>query len=161
MRSAPLRSFFWCRAPAHTSSLVRSSKALTSLSVRCHVQFHERFGTVVSEVFGLVEREAELPVERAGRLQRQRFGQIPEQLMELPHDREHLEHLLCGSRGPPPVLSAEGDLGNLLPRAEAVVNGATRKAQLPEACVDASAEVRLQIGTGVPGVFVNREVCRG
>jgi len=129
-------------------------------SVCCHVQFHERVGTVVSEVFGLVEGEAELIVERAGRLQRQRFAQIPEQLMELPHDREHLEHPLRGSRGATPVLSAEGDLGDLLPRAEAVVNGATRKTLLPEALVNAAAEVRLQIGTGLPGVFVDREICR-
>lgn len=115
----------------------------------------------MSETFGLIERDPELTVERAGRLQRQRFGQIPEQLMELPHDREHLEHPLRGSRGPPPVLSAEGDLGDLLPRAEAVVNGATRKAPLPKALVNGAAEVRLQIGTGLPGVFVDREVCRG
>jgi hypothetical protein len=32
----------------------------------CHVQFHERTGTAVSEAFGLVEREAEFTVERAG-----------------------------------------------------------------------------------------------
>jgi hypothetical protein len=37
-------------------------------------------------------------VDRAGRLQHQRFVQIPEQLAELAHDREHVEHLLCGSR---------------------------------------------------------------
>jgi hypothetical protein len=94
-------------------------------------------------------------------LQRQRLGQIPEQLMELPHDREYLEHLLCGSRSPAPVLPAEGDLGDLLARAEAVVNAAAWKALLPEARVNAAAEVRFQIGTGMPGVFVDREVCRG
>jgi hypothetical protein len=93
-------------------------------------------------------------------LQRQRFGQIPEQFMEVSHDREHLEHLLCSSRGPPPVPSAEGDLGDLLPGAEAVVNGAPPKALLPEACVNAAAEVRLQIGTSLPSVFRDREVCR-
>ena len=100
-------------------------------------------------------------MERAGRLQRQRFGQIPEQLMELPHDREHLEHLLRDLRRPPPVLSAEGDLGDLLPRAKAVINGATREALLPEAVVNGAAEVRLQIRTGLPGVLVDGEVRRG
>jgi len=130
-------------------------------SVRCHVQCHESIGAVVREAFGLREREAELTVERAGRLQRQRFGQIPEQLMEVPHDREDLEHLPGGLRGPPPVLSTEGDLGDLLPGAEAVVHGATPKALLSEACVNAAAEVRLQIGTGLPGVFRDREVSRG
>ena len=130
-------------------------------SVCCHVQFHESVGAVVSEAFGLLQREAEFTVERAGRLQRQRFGQIPEQLMEVPHDREHLEHLLCSLRGPPPVLSAEGDLGDLLPRAEAVVHGATPKALLPEACVNAAAEVRVQMRTSLPGFFSDREFCRG
>src|SRR6266540_3718986 len=81
--------------------------------------------------------------------------------MELPHDREHPEHLLRGSRRAPPVLSAEGDLGDLLPRAEAIVDGATRKALLPEALMNPAAEVRLQIGTGLPGLLLDREVCRG
>ena len=81
--------------------------------------------------------------------------------MEVAHDREHREHLLCGSRSPPPVLSTEGDLGDLLSRAEAVVHGATPKALLPEACVNAAAEVRLQMRTSLPGVFIDREVDRG
>jgi hypothetical protein len=61
--------------------------------------------------------------------------------MEVPHDGEHLEHQLSGLRGTPPVLSTEGDLGDLLPGAEAVVNGATPKALLPEVCVNAAAKV--------------------
>ncbi len=80
--------------------------------------------------------------------------------MEIAHEWEHLEHLLCRSRGLPPVSSAEGDLGNLLPCAEAVVDGTTPKALLPEACVNAAAEVRLQMGTSLAGVFRDREVCR-
>ena len=116
---------------------------------------------LVSDELGLVERQGELTVERAGRWQAQRFGQVPEHLVELPHDREHLEHLLRRVRGQPPVLSAEGDLGDLLPRAEAVVHGATREALLPEAVVNAAAEVRLQMETGLPRVLVDREVRRG
>ena len=81
--------------------------------------------------------------------------------MKVAHDREHREHLLCGSRSLPPVLSAEGDLGDLLSRAEAVVHGATPKALLSEACVNAAAEVRLQMRTSLPGVFIDREVDRG
>ena len=114
----------------------------------------------MSEALGLVEREAELTVERAGRLQRQRFGQIPEQLMELPHDREHRKHLLRDLRCPPPVLSAECELGDLLPRTEAVINGATREALLPEAVVNTAPEVRLQVWTGLPGGLVYGEICR-
>ncbi len=80
--------------------------------------------------------------------------------MKVPHDRKHLEHLLGSLQGLPPVLSAESDLGDLLSGTEAVVDGATPKALLPEACVNAAAEVRLQIGTSLPGVFLDREVCR-
>jgi hypothetical protein len=80
--------------------------------------------------------------------------------MEVPHNWEHLEHLLCGSRCPSPVLSTEGDLGNFLSCAEAVVHSATAKALLSEACVNTAAEVCLQIGTGLPGVFIDREVHR-
>lgn len=80
--------------------------------------------------------------------------------MEGPHDWKHLEHLLCRCRGLPPVSSCEGDLGNLLPCAEAVVDGATPKALLPEAGVNAAAEVLLQMGTSLAGVFRDREVCR-
>jgi hypothetical protein len=80
--------------------------------------------------------------------------------MELPHDREYLEHLLRGFWGLPPVVSAEGDLGNLLPRAEAVINSAASKAQLPEAFVNAAAEVRLEVVAGLAGSFVDREVYR-
>jgi hypothetical protein len=94
-------------------------------------------------------------------LQRKRFGQIPEQLMELPHDREHLKHLHCDSPRPPPVLSAEGDLRDLLARAKAVINGTTGEALLPEAVVNGAAEVRLQIWTGLPGVLGDGEVIRG
>lgn len=80
--------------------------------------------------------------------------------MEGPHDWKHLEYLLCSSRGLPPVSSSEGDLGNLLPCAEAVVDGATPKALLPEAWMNAAAEVRLQMETSLADVFRDREVCR-
>jgi hypothetical protein len=81
--------------------------------------------------------------------------------MELPCDREHLKHLHCDSPRPPPVLSAEGDLRDLLARAKAVINGTAGKALLPEAVVNGAAEVRLQIWTGLPGVLGDGEVIRG
>jgi hypothetical protein len=80
--------------------------------------------------------------------------------MELTHDREHFEHLLCGTWDFTPVVSTESDMGNLLPRAEAVINRTTSKAQLPEISVNAAAEVRLQVRAGLAGVFVDREVRR-
>lgn len=79
--------------------------------------------------------------------------------MEVPHDWKDLKHLSGRLGVLPPVSSSEGDLGNLLSRAEAVVDDATSKALLPEASVNAAAKVRLQIGTGLPGVFRDREVC--
>jgi hypothetical protein len=78
--------------------------------------------------------------------------------MELAHDRKHSEHLLCDVRSPPPVFPAEGDLRDLLPRAEAIVSRATRKAPLPQTLVNAAAKVRLQMRTGNSGIFVDREV---
>lgn len=114
----------------------------------------------MGETLDLVERDSELTVQRAGLFQRQRSGQVPEQLMKLPHDHEHLEHPFRGFRDPPPVSSAESDLGDLLPRAEAVVHRAAREASLPESRVHAAAEVRPQIGTSLSGVFVDREIRR-
>jgi len=60
-------------------------------------------------------------MDRAGRLQRQGFVEIPEQLVERPHDREHLVHLLRIFRGLLPVLPTEGHLRDPLSRAETVV----------------------------------------
>src|SRR5665648_684613 len=127
----------------------------------CHVQLQEVIGALAGETFGLLQRTPELTAERTSRLQRQRLGHIPEELMEVSHDREHLEHLLCGSRGAPPVLSAVGDLRDPLPRAEAVVDGATPKALLSQAGVNAAAIVRLQVRTSLPGGLVDRKVRRG
>src|SRR5262245_32867113 len=81
--------------------------------------------------------------------------------MEGPHDRKHREHLLGRCRVLPPVTSCEGDLGNLLPGTEAVVDGTPPKALLPEACMNAAAEVQLQMGTSLAGLFRDREICRG
>jgi hypothetical protein len=130
-------------------------------SMCCHIYFHDRIGTAVSETFGLVERDTELTVNRAGRLQRQRFDQIPEQLVELSHDRENLEHLLRGMRGTPPVLPGENDLGDLLPCTEAVISGATRKTPSSKIIVNAAVEIRLQMRTGLSSAFVDCKIRRG
>jgi hypothetical protein len=106
------------------------------------------------------EREPQFTVDGMGRLHRQRCGQIPQQFVKLPHDREDLAHLLCGSRGLAPIPTAERDLGNLLARAEAVIHGAAWKAVPPEIFVNAASKVWLQIGTGMPGGLVNREIGR-
>ena len=59
----------------------------------------------------------------------------------------------------PPVHSAEGHLGNLLPCAEAVVDGTPTKALLPEVSVNTAAEVCLQMGARLASLFRDWEVC--
>lgn len=81
--------------------------------------------------------------------------------MELPHDREYLEHPLRGFRGLPPIPSIVGELGNPLSRAETIINRATSKPPLPEAVVNAATEVRSQVMAGFPGFFIDCEVYRG
>ena len=78
--------------------------------------------------------------------------------MEISHDREYLKHLFCCLWGLPPVLSAKGDLGDLLSRTEAVVNSATSKALLPEMGMNAATEVWLQVRASLPGAFIDREI---
>jgi hypothetical protein len=48
--------------------------------------------------------------------------------VKVPHDAEYLEHLPGQVGRPAPVLALEGDLCDLLPRAEAVVRGTAREA---------------------------------
>src|SRR5665647_3680683 len=97
-----------------------------------HVQLDEGIRAQVAEMFGLVPGKGELTVYRAGRLQRPRLADVPQELMQVPHDGEHLKHLRCAFRCPPPVLTAESDLGDLLPCAETVVDRAAPKALLPQ-----------------------------
>ncbi|HEY3994158.1 MAG TPA: hypothetical protein VGM01_14920, partial [Ktedonobacteraceae bacterium] len=83
------------------------------------------------------------------------------QLMESPHDGKYLKHLLRGPRILPPVLSAKDNLRDPLSRAKAVVNGTTTKAPRPEMRVNTATKVCSQVGTGLPGMFIDREVHRG
>src|SRR2546429_671743 len=100
--------------------LARAEQQGIDSSLMCHhVQFRESAGILLSEAFGLVEGAAEVAMDRAGRRQRQRLAEVPEQLVELPHDGKHSEHLPGQAWLPPPVPPAEGHLSDLLPRAEA------------------------------------------
>lgn len=116
---------------------------------------------MVRKTFDFSTCAAEITVEWVGRWQRQCLGQIPEQLMEVPHDREYRKHLFCGLRSLSPALPTEGELGDLLSSSKAVIHGTASKALLPEACMDAAAKVRSQMGTGLSCVFTDREVGRG
>ena len=100
-------------------------------------------------------------MDRAGRRQRQRLAEVPEQLVELPHDGKHSEHLPGQAWLPPPVPPAEGHLGDLLPRAEAVIDRAAREPLRPEAIVNGAAEVPPQVGACLPGALVDGEIGRG
>jgi hypothetical protein len=78
--------------------------------------------------------------------------------MEGSHEREYGEHLGGEVRGSPPVLSAEGDLGDLLPSAEAIVHGAPAKALRAKLRMDAAAEVGSQMGARLACLLREREV---
>src|SRR5579883_3331745 len=93
-------------------------------------------------------------------LQRQCFSQIPQQFMQISHNREDCKHLLCCTRVLSPVLSAKSELGDLLPGPKAIVNGAAAKALLPESRVNATAKILLQIGARSPGAFIDGKICR-
>src|SRR4029453_9021384 len=114
----------------------------------------------VAEPFDAVPRPSEPGTERTVCGQRECFGQVPEQLMQAPHDRERGEAWRSQSRVPSPVLAAEGALGDLLTGSEAVVGRAAREAPLPEPVVDAAPEIRQQVRTRLPGRLVDREIGR-
>ena len=99
-------------------------------------------------------------MDGSGGLQGQRRGYMPQQLMKLPHDREHLIHPRRGLRVLAPVPPSEGDPGNLLARPEAVIRGATAKAFLPEIFVNAAPKVLLEMRAGMPGRLVDGEIGR-
>src|SRR5215813_594704 len=80
--------------------------------------------------------------------------------MKLPHDSEHPVHLRCGVRVLAPVPPAERDLGNLLAGAKAVIRGAAWKALSPEIVVNTAPKVGLQVGAGMPGGLIDREIGR-
>jgi hypothetical protein len=127
---------------------------------RRHVGVHESIWTAAGEPVNPDQRVAELVVDRASGRHAQRFGQVPEQLVQLPHDGEYREHL-CGGMGCfSPVAPAEGDLGDLLPCTEAVKDCAARKPPVTQKRVDATAEVRSQVQARLPGLLVDREVRR-
>ena len=132
-----------------------------SCTSRSDINRQERISASVGEALDVVERTAQLGSKRRLLRAAQRFGQIPRQLVELPHDAKYLEHPRRDGRRPPPVLAAERHLGNLLSRAEAVVDRAARKAALPQRGVNTAAEVRLQMHARLPGGFVNGKVRRG
>ena len=149
-RSAPRRSAPARRPPARASSLAAAA-AGRSTRARCAgtSSAGQLLGAAGGQPLGLVQRAAAARRAAGGRpAGSQRLGQVPEQLVQLPHDRERGEHLRgrapvpCRQSRPPNVL-----LGDLLAGAEAVVDGAAREAALAQLGVDAAAEVR-RAGSG-------------
>jgi hypothetical protein len=124
------------------------------------IQLQKSLSRAACHGFRRRERAAQLTVDRAGGWQAQRGDQVPEQLMKLPHNGEHLVHLLCGLRAAAPVPPAESDLGNLLARAEAVIHVAAAEPAPSEIFVNTAPEGELQMGTGTPRRLVDREVGR-
>src|SRR5258708_23558352 len=109
----------------------------------CYIHFQKSIRAIKSEAFGLLECLAKLRKEGVRAWQGQRFGEIPEEFMEVSHQRKHLKHLPRGLWNLLPALSGESDLRNLLSGSETVIYGAAAKARLPEACMNAAAKVCL------------------
>ena len=99
-------------------------------------------------------------MDRLSARERQRFGQVPPQLVQALDDWEHGEHLSRRRWVVPPIPPAVRDLRDVLARAETVVRAASREALVPEPGVDAAPEVDAEVGTGLTGGLVDREVGR-
>ncbi len=100
-------------------------------------------------------------MQRCRRGQGKRLVQVPEQLVQVAHDREHREHLLGDLRGLPPVVPVVDVLRNLLTGTEAVVHGATREPSRPKLFVDRASKVGLEVRARLTGGLVDGEVGRG
>jgi len=148
----------WNLGPHHVACL--QQHRIDPFPVRLDIQLQESVGGAARHGFGRRQRAAQLTVDGAGRCQGQRCSQVPQQLMKLPHDREHGKHLRGRLRVLVPVPPSEGDLGNLLAGAEAVIYGAAREPVPSEVVMDAAPEVCSQMGTGMPGRLVDREIGR-
>lgn len=115
-------------------------------------------GRLPQDVLGMSLRLLHLVVQSAGRQQGRGLSQIPEQFLELPHDREHGEHRLGGLGGLPPVAAAKRHLHDMLARSEAVEDGTAWEALLAQVRVDSAAGVGAQLGAGAAGRLVDGEV---
>jgi hypothetical protein len=91
-------------------------------------------------------------VQGGGRGTRPHVRQVPEQLVQPAHHREHGEH----RRGA--LATAEDDLNDVLARAEAVVGHAAGEAARAQLRVDRAAVVGTEVDAGLPGWLVVGEV---
>jgi hypothetical protein len=149
-------SFRWNLTPGQ---FARAAKQRGGIGAdRIQIQGGEFTGTVMGAAGDLGGRGGQRLVHRRGRRQRLRLGQVPEQLVQRPHDREGGEHPGREGRRPPPVPSAERALDDVLPGPEAVVAGAAGEAARPELIVNGAAEAGVQVRTGVAGGLVDGEV---
>jgi len=125
---------------------------------RIQIQAGQFTGTAVGAAGDLGGRGGQRVMHRRGRRQCLRLGQVPQQLVQRPHDREGGEHLAREGRRLPPVLPAERALDDVLPGPEAVVAGAAGKPARPELIVNGTAEARVQVRAGLAGSLVDGEV---
>ena len=123
-----------------------------------HVQRTQRDRVATRKSLGLVTGRPQLGMERLRRRELQGRDQVPEQFVELPHDRECGEHPRCDVGFGPPVGPGERLAGDPLTRAEAVVGDASSEPQVQQARVDLALEVGLQVRACLPGGLVDREV---
>ena len=157
-RSAPLWSTTWVARPRQLAGSPQLGD--DPLPVPRQVERGEIVRRAAGQALGLGRDRRELVVHRAGRVERQRLAEIPEQLVQLTHDRERGEHPRREARLVLPGPAAEGHLDDLLPGAEAVVARAAGEAAFAEPVVDAASEVGSQVGAGLPGRLVDGELRR-
>ena len=86
------------------------------------------------------------------------FGQVPEHLVQLPHDLERGEHVLPGVRGVAPADSCEQLLGHGLAGPEAVENRAAAESAGPQPVMDGAGKVLVQVRAGGGGGLVDGKI---
>jgi hypothetical protein len=124
------------------------------------VEARELISSGLSVAFGPIAGIVDVETKYAPRHQGLCLGQVPEQLVELTHDGEYVEHRRRSLRIASPVLPTEGHLGDLLTGAKAVEHDAALETSRSELLVDAATGVWQQIQAGSSGRLIDGEVGR-
>ena len=168
-RSAPRRSMgprrFRTSGPARETAPARARslalpRSARSLARRRDVDNHQALGGQLREGLDAVPDRAQLRMQWSGGCQPQGLVQVPQELVELAHDRERVEHRAGRPGRRPPVDACERHLRQAPPGPEAVVGHTARHALVTEPGVDRASEARCQVRARLSGRLVDGEVRR-
>jgi hypothetical protein len=109
------------------------------------VESRQFLRSAAGELLDLCERLLHGRAQGFGQYERAGLGEVPEQLGQLPHHREHRRHRAGRLRVGAPVAAGDGVLGDPLPGAEAVEDDAAGEAPVVQLVVDAAAAVGEQV----------------